>query len=706
MNIEELEDLDGPSQVNARTSKFAPKSSKFAPKIKPKVQLKLESKLEPQEPTGKQKTEPGQSNVLVSKKKENQEVDAKSAVFAELKSEALVSNGAVKMDIDTKAEAEEESKLYDAMEEDREEEEQEQDMIVREIDVFFTPSIDANTQLYVLQYPLRPSWRPYELDERCEEVRVEPASGSVEVDLPLDVDSRNYNGDVTNNKMTKQTLRSVWMPPRATGYAVGVLMGDKLHLNPIHAVVQLRPSLEHLKSGGSKKKHVGTADIEGPVKTEESTEGKSVGPSSKQNKRAQSSTEQKADDEKCFVPLKYHGSVSDFSAQYLQKMMAQESSPIQFTMNSYDYVDSLCPGASNNIKATGASRRFLLSMPLDERFKKLLSEGPPIQRFSALKHFAPDASTEDVFGVLEKHADLLQGLWVPKSKLLFPGDSSKSLPRDYVLVLFSKKTEISLEQVNFAGSRKDEVKGFLKSLAIERPSFKDWKLKEQPDVAFMKRYPDIVKKQEEAWKVKDGALMSLMLKIKGGSSKTKPNIAIKPEKAVNLDKGEAKAVPGAQALRKMADETREAMPRYLKKVFQIHKVCSLQLIRKGLRDLAVSQSATPKLDHSSKFAVTAAAGADAPENELKEVISQVAVEIGGLYVLKSSLEHPEYDPFRNVVIDLLLVNGKFKKAEVKQAASIALKREITDNEYNKVVTDFCEYKSGWWVLKSGDGKPN
>lgn len=83
------------------------------------------------------------------------------------------------------------------------------DRVVREIDVFFTPQIVpalryANTknimfiymyahicmclsvpyfavgdswfffspQLYVLQYPLRPCWRPYDMDERCEEVRI------------------------------------------------------------------------------------------------------------------------------------------------------------------------------------------------------------------------------------------------------------------------------------------------------------------------------------------------------------------------------------------------------------------------------------------------------------------------------------------------------------------------------------------------------
>ncbi|XWS42031.1 hypothetical protein CRYUN_Cryun17cG0133800 [Craigia yunnanensis] len=691
MDLDDLGELDGSKQANTRTTKFAPK-----------LKLKQSSKQEPQNSRTKSESpQPLSPPELISRKKENEVEDLKSV--AEPKAEQSLSNDAVEMEI------EEEAKEDDIMnEENREEEQDEEDMVVREIDVFFTPSIDANTQLYVLQYPLRPCWRPYELDERCEEVRVKHASREVEIDMSVDVDSNNYDSECASKlKMTKQTLSSSWLPPRMTGYAVGVLTGDKLHLNPIHAVVQLRPSLEHLKPSVSKRKSTVAADAEVTVKVEEPNDRKAVGPSTKQNKRIQSSTEQKADDKECWVPLKYHSSKSDFSAQYLQRMMSEESCPIQFTMSPYDYVDSLDPGASNNNKAQGPSRRFLLSIPLEERLKKLMSEGPPFHRFSALKHFAPDASIEDIFEVLQKHAQLVQGLWVAKSSLLFPEDPSKSLARDYVLLLFSKNPTISLAQVNaLSPSRKDEVKDFLKILAIERPSFKDWKLKENADETFKKLYPDIVKKQEQIWRAgEDNVINHICRGARGGPTRTKPGTVIKPEKTVNPDKSARKVAPGARAGRTMSDETREAIPKALKKVFQTHKVCSLQLIRKGLRDLALSQSTLPKAD--ARMVVKAAYGADAPEHELQDVVGQVAVELhGGLFVLKSSPEHPEYDPLREVVINLLRVKGKLKKADITAAALLSLKREITNNEYNKVMSDFCEYKSNWWVLKSGDGKPS
>ncbi|XVF62008.1 hypothetical protein PTKIN_Ptkin08bG0181900 [Pterospermum kingtungense] len=705
MDLDDLADFDSPSQANTRTNKFPPKSSKFASKLK----AKSVSKPEPQDSAAKPEPEPEaappSAKEWISKKEEDEEVeDLKPPVFAETKAEPSVLNGAVKMDIDEEAKEDDISNKENI----EQEQEQEEDMVVREIDVFFTPSIDANTQLYVLQYPLRPCWRPYELEERCEEVRLKPGSGEVEIDMSVDVDSINYDSECASKlKMTKQTLSTSWLPPRSTGYAVGVLIGDKLHLNPIHAVVQLRPSLEHLRPSVSKRKSIITADAEVTVKIEEPNDKSTVGPSTKQNKRIQSSTEQKADDNESWVPLKYHSSKSDFSAQYLRRMMAEDSCPIQFTMSPYDYVDSLCPGVSNNKKVQGPSRRILLSIPLEERMKKLLSEGPSFHRFSVLKHFAPDASTEDVCEVLQKHALLVQGLWAPKSSLLFPEDPLKSLARDYVLLLFSKNPTISLKQVNaLSTKRKEVVKGILKILAIERPSFKDWKLKESADESFKKLYPDIVKKQEEIWRAgEDHVLKYIFDDKKADPRRTKPGTVIKTEKAVNPYKSALKAAPGAQAGRTMSDETREAIPKALKKVFQTYKVCSLQLIRKGLRDLALSQSTLPKAD--ARMVVKAAYGADAPEHELQEVVSQVAVELhGGLFVLRSSPEHPEYDALREVVINLLRVKGKLKKADVTAAGLLSLKREITNNEYQKVMTDFCEYKGSCWVLRSGDGKPS
>ncbi|OVA04539.1 DNA-directed RNA polymerase III subunit Rpc5 [Macleaya cordata] len=640
----DLDDLglgDGPSQAASRPSRFLPKSSKLKPKPKPKP-------------------EP--------------ESDADSKPLLD-----SIANNVTETKVEEVAKAEEEQlKEEEPMEEDII-----VDQVVREIDVFFTPSpIDANTQLYILQYPLRPCWRPYELDQKCQEVRVKPNNMQVEVDLSLDVEN-NYDASVADNmRITKQTLSSRKVP-LTTGYAVGVLVGNKLHLNPVNAVVQLRPSMEHLKPGG--KKNNVTQNVE---------------------KSGQTTVEAGSSKTQSWVSLEYHGTDSIFSSRYRQKMTAQESTQIQFSMNPYDYVNSLCPGSSTEDNRTkGPSRRFFLSLPLEERFKTWLSEGPHVNRFNALKHLAPDDSNEIVLGVLQHHADLVQGLWVSKSSLL-QHKGVEALTRDYVLLLFRKNALINQKKLDDSGLPKDVLKRVLIPLAVYRPTFKDWKFKEPTDLAFIKDHADIVQEQEKLWGIREKKVMETVGPGRSGPVRNslRPSTATKSAASGKADQGAKKNVNGTPSTVTMSDETREALPKALEELLRRHKVCSLQLIRQGLRDLAVSKSALPKLH--PKAAVAAGYGADAPPSELQSVISQVAINIHGVYVSKTS-ENPTLNPLRSVVINLFSgkePNAKLKKADIVEAAKIILKRDISNAEYNQVVNEICvSVRGNSWVLKSGDG---
>ncbi|RDX77086.1 hypothetical protein CR513_42848, partial [Mucuna pruriens] len=193
----DLDDLEVPGKVPSRVSKFAPKSSKLKPKPKSEPQPSI-SKPEPQE--------------LVTTVKKNE--DGGETVASIYTKPELIDT--VKMDVEPKSEAEDESRRDDPMDEDSAE-----DTVVREIDVFFSPSIDAETQ-----YPLRPCWRPYELDEQCEEVgllnsffggkrgnhvksalsvRFKPNNSEVQIDFAIDLESNNIDREFANKySITKQ----------------------------------------------------------------------------------------------------------------------------------------------------------------------------------------------------------------------------------------------------------------------------------------------------------------------------------------------------------------------------------------------------------------------------------------------------------------------------------------------------------------------
>lgn len=682
----DFDDLDAP--VKPRVSRFAPKSSKFKPKK--------------EEPSLVPKSEPPP---LASAKTEPQEIDLTAPT--PVKPEP---NAAVKIDAESKIEGKDVStnvdvEMTEAVDDSREvnpmDEDNQEDTVVREIDVYFSPSIDNDTKLYVMQYPLRPSWRPYDLDEQCEEVRLKPGTSELEVDLSIDLESYNVEKATADKlKYTKQTLSTTWKPPPANGCAVGLLMGDKLHLHPIHAVVQLRPSRHYLDSGGSEKKNVATSNKQNNQTT----------PSMEQKSDGAPSIEQKSDSNQCWVPLEYHGCKSDISSRYFQQMVTHESSPINFEMSTYDYIATLCPGVSSNTLAKGPSKRYLLSLPVEKRLQTLLIEGPPLHRFSAIKHFAPECSDDELLSVLQKQAQLLRGYWVPKSSLLYPTGGIESLARNYILVRFHKSLTVRSDELRRLGGGElgNRMKHFVMQFALEKFDLKSkenyWKFKELPDESFIKEFPIVVKSQEEIFKILENEVNSIIGTL-GGKRKLKS--AITNSGVNNAFVTSTNSDPRATSLGEdpprsmtMSSETRHALPIALKKLFQTHKVCSFQLICQELRGLALAQTMLPK--GGSKMSVDAANSLDVPQDELKAILGEVACDIHGCYVLKSA----QNDPFRDVVIDMLRgsgPNGKLKKAEILEAARRKLGRDVPNNEYIKAVSELCVSKGSFWVLKSGDG---
>ncbi|XP_022870615.1 uncharacterized protein LOC111389869 isoform X1 [Olea europaea var. sylvestris] len=133
---------------------------------------------------------------------------------------------------------------------------------------------------------------------------------------------------------------------------------------------------------------------------------------------------------------------------------------------------------------------------------------------------------------------------------------------------------------------------------------------------------------------------------------------------------------------------------------------SFQQICQRLKDLADSESARSR--GFAKETVAAANSICAFPDELQAIISRFAFDIHGVYVPKSFPDHPQYDPFRKVVIDLLIAEGpkaKLKEVPIVEAAKMELKRDIPQIGYQKVLQELCLSQGFEWVLKSGDGNP-
>lgn len=205
----------------------------------------------------------------------------------------------------------------------------------------------------------------------------------------------------------------------------------------------------------------------------------------------------------------------------------------------------------------------------------ILEQGPPLHRFDTLKYLAPDDPIEKVLAVLQDLAVLVQGLWVPRTTRGAEGPNA--LARDYVLLLFSKDVIIKDEQLPkslspvLVKAMKDVLHGF----ATYRSKLKDWKLKELPDLNFIRLYPDVVKKQQELWDIREKNIegsVSVGRNRPGmkTSKSSAPTHLLESKVSSKISVGPSS---GSTSKNGFTDEDREAIKKALQKLFKSTKTC-------------------------------------------------------------------------------------------------------------------------------------
>nr|KAJ0210849.1 hypothetical protein LSAT_V11C400216090 [Lactuca sativa] len=465
---------------------------------------------------------------------------------------------------------------------------------------------------------------------------------TAEVKIDLNVD-----GD---KAMANQVLSTSWKPPSIADYAVGILKGNELHLKYVNAVVKLRPSMQHLKP--LKKMNTSHAEVD-MIDSEDIKEEKDI----KQRK--------------------------------LNEQNEDTKEPVLF-FSGVDFSQIPCA---------------LLKLPLEERYKTMLSEGRPLQ-FNTFKHIAPDSNVEDIFKVLQSHAQLVQGLWVSKCKLKYDEDGGKNvLIRDYMMLLFSKNPIVRDTQLPEAP---EKMKDILHKFASRRECFKDWKFKELRDDLFIKEYPNIVEEQKKIWDHMEPQLIECLISknLKHGIDHMRTTLTINNNNNNNKNNVETKTTSVSTPSRGVKlDETQEA----LIKVFKYQKHITFTFLYKNQlgrifkKYFLIEKKSTMILNKiHQRLRVM---NVNTSQEELLKTLNQVAVNIHGVFVSKSSSDHPQYDDFRNVVINLLVAQGpkaRLRRGSIEAAASMQLKRVPNNTEFRKVITEMCTSQSSRWVLKSGD----
>jgi hypothetical protein len=120
------------------------------------------------------------------------------------------------------------------------------DEVIYELDVYFSNTL-AN-DLVLLQYPLKPAWRPYDTG-LCQGVKYKQNAEVIEIDYSMNPDELLGEGKSEmiegEEELEYHTIRSSRIPLQ-TNYAVGVHRGNGIHLSALPKVYQMRPDFTHI----------------------------------------------------------------------------------------------------------------------------------------------------------------------------------------------------------------------------------------------------------------------------------------------------------------------------------------------------------------------------------------------------------------------------------------------------------------------------
>ncbi|EFN57906.1 hypothetical protein CHLNCDRAFT_141955 [Chlorella variabilis] len=256
----------------------------------------------------------------------------------------------------------------------------EDDKIVRELDVYLLQGeLGQGTQArraaaaaatFLLQFPLRPPWRPYHTDRvGLENVKLKPKVKKLQCEVPLETNSRNYNGNAEPSrhavaaaacrsddpaKISAITLQSARLEQR-TAFAAGFVEEDRLMLLPIDEALQLRPSLAHLdkekdQSAARKKQDGGEEEDQKQPELLQLTVQVKRRETEQQAEARLKSYAHLAEQEKAdqWVALDYHGGASDLAQTVWSKLVSADNKPdVGVTLSREQYLDAIVPGSSS-----------------------------------------------------------------------------------------------------------------------------------------------------------------------------------------------------------------------------------------------------------------------------------------------------------------------------------------------------------------------
>eukprot|EP01026_Neomeris_dumetosa_P026020 TRINITY_DN21309_c0_g2_i9.p1 TRINITY_DN21309_c0_g2~~TRINITY_DN21309_c0_g2_i9.p1 ORF type:complete len:421 (+),score=66.76 TRINITY_DN21309_c0_g2_i9:53-1315(+) len=252
-----------------------------------------------------------------------------------------------------------------------------QDKVVKEQEVYIcNGALGSDSKIWLLQYPLRPTWRPYDV-EFSDKARVKPNARKLEIEVDLDKQSTNFDNDVDPKRdMQKLVLQSTPVN-QEIGLALGYVKDDKVFLVGINQMVQMRPSMAHVNQVEEQKRK--SKEIEKEASNKQDSKSKRTKVQVQYKKRE---TEQEAkarlssyahlqqqEQQEEWVDLRCHSSESSTRAVLWEKLMqSRDVEPKCKAISKEKYLQLITPSGT-------AYKTQSVSVPLEDLNKPQNMEG-------------------------------------------------------------------------------------------------------------------------------------------------------------------------------------------------------------------------------------------------------------------------------------------------------------------------------------------
>lgn len=391
---------------------------------------------------------------------------------------------------------------------DMEIDEEEEEEIVREIDVFLSPELSS--QLYLMQFPLH-----HKEITSPEVARTKPKHCMLELDFrtPADIE------EMGQFYLPARTYSSQTVPV-STHLALGKMV-DKpgvkgLHLVPISRVTQMRPSFGHVDEATSNATATSEEDVKQRERAEASRmERKPVIFQKKESERAalarkSSYSYKKSEVEsEMWLPLEVHVHGSPEADEVMEKVLCPSPGDNLLTDMRNDMKDQpFSTSYVNSLNYLPLEKNVLQKDESEEEISNVCSKlvkimhlGWPIP-FSVLRgQFPRSVSDRILTEVLCSCSFLVRGNFVLQSRLI-PLKAEVAHARTFILFLLQSTGVVHRSRLNHVYKNDKEVTTEAILMLLQQVATKTsegWKLKVDDDPSILQVAPSAVKELMEYW---------------------------------------------------------------------------------------------------------------------------------------------------------------------------------------------------------------